>query len=32
MERTLFVGVFPGLSPSAVDYMIDRFHAFFGKI
>jgi CDP-6-deoxy-D-xylo-4-hexulose-3-dehydrase len=29
MERTLFVGVFPGLSPSAVDYMIDRFHAFF---
>jgi CDP-6-deoxy-D-xylo-4-hexulose-3-dehydrase len=29
MEKTLFVGVFPGLSPEAVDYVIERFHAFF---
>ena len=31
MERTLFVGVFPGLSPEAVDYVVERFHAFFGR-
>jgi len=31
MERTLFVGVFPGLPPEAVQYMIEQFHAFFRK-
>ena len=31
MERTLFVGVFPGLSPEAVGYMIEQFHAFFAR-
>ena len=29
MERTLFVGVFPGLSPEAINYVVDQFHAFF---
>ena len=31
MNRTFFVGVFPGLSPEAIQYVIEQFHGFFGK-
>lgn len=29
MERSFFVGVYPGLTDEMIDYMIDRFSAFF---
>jgi CDP-6-deoxy-D-xylo-4-hexulose-3-dehydrase len=31
MNRTFFVGVFPGLSREAIQYVIEQFHAFFEK-
>jgi dTDP-4-amino-4,6-dideoxygalactose transaminase len=31
MERTFWVGVFPGLSDGAIDYMADAFERFFRK-
>ena len=29
VNRTLFVGVFPGLSTEAIQYVIEQFHGFF---
>lgn len=31
MHRTVFVGVYPGLTPEMLDYMIAAFHGFFGR-
>lgn len=31
MERTLFVGVYPGLADGAIDYVIERFHEYYQK-
>jgi CDP-6-deoxy-D-xylo-4-hexulose-3-dehydrase len=31
MNRTMFVGVYPGLTAEMVQYVIDSFHGFFGR-
>jgi CDP-6-deoxy-D-xylo-4-hexulose-3-dehydrase len=32
MERCLFIGVYPGLQPRAIEYMISSFHAFLHSV
>jgi CDP-4-dehydro-6-deoxyglucose reductase, E1 len=32
MDRVFWVGVYPGLTPSALEYMIDTFHTFKGAV
>ncbi len=32
MRDTFFVGVYPGLTEEMIDFMIERFHGFFGRL